>query len=109
MNTALSNVLETNSKVKFAIGLHTILYNSFRIHTETGNIWTHFLGMILVVFAMLFIYMRPSASLADFPKGWQEILVFAAFFFGAFMCLMFSWLFHTCSCHSKETAKLFSK
>lgn len=81
----------------------------FRIHTETGNIWTHFLGMILVVFAMLFIYMRPSASLADFPKGWQEILVFAAFFFGAFMCLMFSWLFHTCSCHSKETAKLFSK
>lgn len=81
----------------------------FRIHTETGNIWTHFVGLILVVVAMLFLYLRPSTDLGDFPKGWEEYLVFTAFFIGAITCLMFSWLYHTCSCHSKKTSKLFSK
>lgn len=81
----------------------------FRIHTETGNIWTHFLGLILVIIAMLFVYLSPSTSIGDFPKGLEEYLVFTAFFIGATLCLAFSWLFHTCSCHSKKTSKLFSK
>lgn len=81
----------------------------FRIHTETGNIWTHFVGLILVVISMLFLFLRPATTLGDFPRGWEEYLVFGAFFIGAITCLMFSWLFHTCSCHSKKTSKLFSK
>ena len=73
-----------------------------RIHTETGNIWTHFFGMVMIVISMLFLYLRPTTMLGDFPSGWEEYLVFGAFFIGAIACLMFSWLFHTCSCHSKK-------
>ena len=80
-----------------------------RIHTETGNIWTHFVGLILVIIAMLFVYLSPEDAIGDFPKGWEEYLVFTAFFIGATLCLGFSWLFHTCSCHSKKTSALFSK
>jgi len=82
----------------------------FRVHTETGNIWTHLIGMVLVLISMLFLYLRPATQiLGDFPKGWEEYLVFSAFFIGAITCLMFSWLYHTCSCHSKKTSSLFSK
>jgi len=81
----------------------------FRIHTETGNIWTHFFGLILIVVAMLVVYLRPSGMLVDYPKGVEEYTVFTAFFIGAIMCLGFSWLYHTCSCHSPKASKLLSK
>ncbi|XP_066926606.1 adiponectin receptor protein 1-like [Clytia hemisphaerica] len=81
----------------------------FRIHSETGNIWTHFVGLILVIIAMFIVYLSPEDALGDFPKGWEEYLVFTAFFIGATLCLGFSWLFHTCSCHSKKASALFSK
>lgn len=81
----------------------------FRIHTETGNIWTHFFGLILIIFAMLVVYLRPTGLLVDYPKGVEEYTVFTAFFIGAIMCLGFSWLYHTCSCHSRKASKLLSK
>lgn len=80
----------------------------FRIHTETGNIWTHFAGLILVLIAMLVVYLR-SVDLVDYPRGYEEYTVFTVFFIGAICCLGFSWLYHTCSCHSKKASKLLSK
>ncbi|XP_033108764.1 adiponectin receptor protein-like isoform X2 [Anneissia japonica] len=77
----------------------------FRIHTETGNIWTHLLGCI--AFFSLMIYYLVSSILADIQ--WQEITVYMAFFIGAIVCMGFSWIFHTCYCHSREAAQLFSK
>ncbi|XP_065647016.1 adiponectin receptor protein 1 isoform X3 [Hydra vulgaris] len=81
----------------------------FRLHTETGNIWTHFVGFLLVIAAMLMLYTLPDKVIGDFPKDWEEYMVFSAFFIGAMTCLLFSWLYHTCSCHSKKTSSLFSK
>eukprot|EP00112_Aurelia_sp_Birch-Aquarium-sp1_P000524 Seg1050.4 transcript_id=Seg1050.4/GoldUCD/mRNA.D3Y31 product="Adiponectin receptor protein" protein_id=Seg1050.4/GoldUCD/D3Y31 len=82
----------------------------FRMHTETGNIWTHLIGLVLFLLAMLAVYLRPHVSMSfDYPNGWAECLVFGAFFLGAILCLLFSWLFHTVYCHSVKVHSVFSK
>ncbi|EEC08571.1 adiponectin receptor, putative, partial [Ixodes scapularis] len=76
----------------------------FRIHTETGNIWTHLLGCLAFTGMALYFLTRPSAEIQ-----WQEKVVFASFFAGAIMCMGMSFTFHTVSCHSEKVGKLFSK
>jgi len=78
----------------------------FRIHTETGNIWTHLLGCIAFMGIMLYFL---CASAWHSSIGLEEKLVFTAFFIGAILCLGFSFMFHTVSCHSEFVGKLFSK
>ncbi|EDW85038.1 uncharacterized protein Dwil_GK14433, isoform A [Drosophila willistoni] len=76
----------------------------FRLHTETGNIWTHLLGCIAFIGVGLYFVSRPSIEIQA-----QEKIVFGAFFMGAIICLGFSFAFHTLSCHSVEIGRLFSK
>ncbi|XP_052072529.1 adiponectin receptor protein-like [Mytilus californianus] len=76
----------------------------FRIHTETGNIWSHLLGMIAFMGIAGYFLTRPSVEIQ-----WQEKAVFSAFFAGAILCLGFSWLFHTVFNHSEKVGKLFNK
>ncbi|XP_072038269.1 uncharacterized protein [Amphiura filiformis] len=77
----------------------------FRIHTETGNIWTHMIGC--VTFLIMMIYFLVTSILSE--EDWRVILVYMMFFIGAITCLGFSWLFHTCSCHSDKVSKIMSK
>lgn len=81
----------------------------FKIHTETGNIWTHLLGCLLFIALLLYFYLRPISDDNPFPKDWSEKLVFGAFFTGAIACLAFSTLFHTVYCHSHNVSKIFSR
>ena len=76
----------------------------FRIHTETGNIWTHLLGCLAFICMATYIVTlnSPSMSLAD-------KVVYFTYCVGAIVCLGFSWLFHTLYCHSEPVGKLFSK
>ncbi|CAG0923847.1 unnamed protein product, partial [Notodromas monacha] len=76
----------------------------FRVHTETGNIWTHLLGCLAFIGVATYFLTRPSIEV-----DMQEKLVFAAFFAGAILCLGMSFAFHTVSCHSEFVGKLFSK
>ncbi|XP_030242480.1 adiponectin receptor protein isoform X1 [Drosophila navojoa] len=76
----------------------------FRVHTETGNIWTHLLGCIAFIGVALYFVSRPTVEIQ-----FQEKLVFGTFFMGAIICLGFSFAFHTLSCHSVEIGRLFSK
>ncbi|XP_074645418.1 adiponectin receptor protein-like [Tubulanus polymorphus] len=76
----------------------------FRIHTETGNIWTHLLGFIAFIGVAVYFLSRSSIEVQ-----WQEKAVFSAFFAGAILCLGFSWIFHTVYCHSERVGKLFNK
>uniref|UniRef100_A0AAV2IZL7 Adiponectin receptor 2 n=1 Tax=Knipowitschia caucasica TaxID=637954 RepID=A0AAV2IZL7_KNICA len=78
----------------------------FRIHTETGNIWTHLLGCLFFLFLGLMYMFRPNMS---FVAPVQEKVVIGTFFLGAILCLSFSWLFHTVYCHSEGVSKVFSK
>ncbi|TMW45922.1 hypothetical protein DOY81_008997 [Sarcophaga bullata] len=76
----------------------------FRLHTETGNIWTHLLGCVAFIGVACYFLSRPSVEIQV-----QEKLIFGAFFAGAIICLGFSFAFHTLSCHSVEIGRLFSK
>jgi len=80
-------------------------FNSvFRIHTETGNIWTHLLGFIAFISIASYYLSRPSTEIQ-----WQEKAVFSAYFAGAILCMGFSWIFHTVYCHSEKVGRLFNK
>jgi adiponectin receptor len=97
---------------EFLLRGHRVPTNSFRacfksifkIHTETGNIWTHLLGMIAFLCIAALFLSRPS-----FEIQWQDKAVFSAFFLGAILCLGFSWVFHTVYCHSERVGKFFHK
>lgn len=98
----------------------------FSIHTETGNIWTHLIGLLILISCGIFIGIRAhiksnyianmstinatsSYDMHYYPSNWRESIVFGLFFFGACTCLTFSWLFHTLSCHSPTIKKIFNK
>jgi adiponectin receptor len=82
----------------------------FRIHTETGNIWTHLLGFVAFAVATVVFYVRPlcaTCRLLDMPLS--EKLIFLCFFVGALACLACSTIFHTLSCHSQQLASVLSR
>uniref|UniRef100_A0A8C9WSY8 Adiponectin receptor 1a n=1 Tax=Sander lucioperca TaxID=283035 RepID=A0A8C9WSY8_SANLU len=64
----------------------------FRIHTETGNIWTHLLGENRTLYLHILILQPDISGL-----------------FSSVLCLSFSWLFHTVYCHSEKVSRTFSK
>lgn len=81
------------------------LKSIFRLHTETGNIWTHLLGAVL--FLALFVYMFITFS--DYKTA-TDRLILGIYFCGIILCLFFSAIFHTFSCHySPKVTKVFSK
>lgn len=76
----------------------------FRIHTETGNIWTHLIGALSFIGIAIYFVSRPNVEIQI-----QEKIVFGAFFLGATICLSCSALFHTFYCYSPGVSKLFNK
>eukprot|EP00095_Tigriopus_kingsejongensis_P003542 maker-scaffold106_size358372-snap-gene-2.32 protein:Tk03542 transcript:maker-scaffold106_size358372-snap-gene-2.32-mRNA-1 annotation:"adipor-like receptor cg5315" len=72
-----------------------------RIHTETGNIWTHLLGMIAFCGLSTYFLSRPLTEIQLMEK-----LVFLIFFAGAIVCLGLSFLYHTLCCHKEKTVNL---
>ncbi|KAA3679193.1 adiponectin receptor [Paragonimus westermani] len=76
----------------------------FRLHTETGNIWTHLIGFVCFLILSITYLLRPGFNL-----HWQEKMVVQVFFVSAILALGFSWLFHTVYCHSERVGRLFNK
>uniref|UniRef100_A0A8C2P3H7 Adiponectin receptor protein 2 n=1 Tax=Capra hircus TaxID=9925 RepID=A0A8C2P3H7_CAPHI len=97
-----SSYMDTGPRCSFRACFKSI----FRIHTETGNIWTHLLGCVFFLCLGIFYMFRPNIS---FVAPLQEKVVFGLFFLGAILCLSFSWLFHTVYCHSEGVSRIFSK
>lgn len=81
----------------------------FKIHSETGNIWTHLIGFIVFVCITSYMLLRPINTANPFPGDWREKLIFSCFFVGAILCLGVSWIFHTVYCHSKTVSKIFRR
>ncbi|XP_039176370.1 adiponectin receptor protein 2-like isoform X2 [Crotalus tigris] len=78
----------------------------FRLHTETGNIWTHLLGFLFFLVLGIGYMFSPNMK---YVAPIQERVVIGMFFLGAILCLCFSWLFHTVYCHSEKVSRTFSK
>jgi len=81
-------------------------YSIFQKHTETGNIWTHMASCIL--FLLFAVYL---IVFSEFSNGLtiKDKLIFGVYFLSVILCLGFSFIFHTVSCHSRKVSKLFSK
>ena len=87
----------------------------FRMHTETWNIWTHFLGFVFFVVLSLGIYVYgdyitflfEDIEIYKLPATEQAMLF--CFFLAAMICLSCSALFHLLSNHSQTVYKIFSR
>jgi len=78
------------------------IYSVFRIHTETGNIWTHLLGCLFFLGIFSNLMTAPEMGLTDKT-------MIGAFLLGGIICFFLSSAFHTVCCHSEFVGKLFSK
>lgn len=78
----------------------------FRIHNETGNIWSHLIGFLAFIYAAIHVFSLPNSP---FMNPYMEKAIFMTFFFGAIICLGFSWTFHTACCHSNNVLCIFAK
>ncbi|XP_065573859.1 adiponectin receptor protein-like [Artemia franciscana] len=76
----------------------------FKVHTETGNIWTHLIGCLVFILVAIYFWVR-----ADYIIDTEEKIICTVFFIGAIGCLGLSFLYHTLICHSENTNKIFLK
>ena len=87
----------------------------FRMHTETWNIWTHFLGCIFFVALCLGIYVYgdyitflfEDIEIYQLPLIEQAMLF--CFFLAAMICLSCSTMYHLFNNHSHQVAQLFGR
>ena len=80
------------------------MFSAFRVHTETGNIWTHLIGSLLTITFAIYCFSTRLHKL-----HWTEQTVYGIFFLAAGLCMGFSCLFHTVINHSPKMFKLFSR
>ncbi|OLY78072.1 Adiponectin receptor protein 2 [Smittium mucronatum] len=75
----------------------------FRIHNETGNIWTHLIGALLVIFLIVYASLHTLPDLEKYGKvsAGSRIFLFV-YLASALFCLSASSLFHTFICHSDK-------
>lgn len=77
------------------------VWSVLRLHTESGNIWTHLIGFVLFVLLWA-THMQKLENLRD-------QLILSCFFVGATICLGLSTTYHTCNCHSQRVGRMFHK
>jgi adiponectin receptor len=74
----------------------------FYLHNETGNVYTHLIGFLLVIpviFIMLFKWMQTY----DSTTLWDYV-AHLGFIAGLMACLACSSIFHLCTCHSRHVS-----
>jgi len=77
----------------------------FRVHTETGNIWTHL--MAFLCFVGFFIYTFKYVLKEDDP--FQDKLFFFVFHMGALANFLTSACYHTFNCHCLDTCQMVAR
>ncbi|XP_054158941.1 adiponectin receptor protein-like [Oppia nitens] len=80
------------------------LRSAFRLHSETGNIWTHALPALW--FALMFAINGTTVHPNQQPV---DNLLIGLYYTGAIVCLSLSAMFHTLCCHSRPVSKLCQK
>jgi adiponectin receptor len=72
------------------------LTSLFHHHNETGNVWTHFLGLLLFLVMAGFVYARVL------EPYWSHWIVFTIFMGACSMCMLCSAIYHLFNCHYNE-------
>jgi len=102
---------------EFILNQHRPELNSFKecfksifgFHSETGNIWTHLLGLLGFVIITIVFYIKPFCDQCSSDIPTLDKVIFIFFFLGAMCCLSFSTMFHTLLCHSEHVKMFFNK
>jgi len=77
------------------------------LHTETGNIWSHLLGVIVFLGLIVRFFNLPTIAFQGHERG--QKIVFCLFFLGVILCLGLSTAYHVFCCHSQNVSKVFHK
>ncbi|KXL50576.1 hypothetical protein M433DRAFT_158083 [Acidomyces richmondensis BFW] len=72
----------------------------FGMHNEAFNIWSHFLGLIIVLSIAFYFY---PATPAYSSASYSDIFIAGCFFFAACKCLVCSTIWHAMSSISNQT------
>ncbi|KAI2613536.1 HlyIII-domain-containing protein [Hypoxylon fragiforme] len=72
----------------------------FGVSNETVNIWSHALGLILIL-SIAFYFYPTSANFSLYSK--MDVFIAAVFFFAACKCLVCSTIWHTMNCVADQT------
>ncbi|KAI5920051.1 hemolysin-III related-domain-containing protein [Camillea tinctor] len=72
----------------------------FGMSNETVNIWTHAIGLLLVL-SVAFYFYPTSANFSLYTK--TDVFIAAIFFFAACKCLVCSTIWHTMNCVADQT------
>ena len=76
-------------------------------HSESGNIWSHLIGLIVfLVFVPHFAYTMYVRATTDSDFTWMDPVVISLFILSALTCLLLSTSFHTLMCHSNKVYML---
>ena len=76
-------------------------------HTESGNIWSHLVGLIIfLLFVPHFAYTMFVRGTTDSDFQWMDPVVISIFICSALTCLFLSTSFHTLMCHSNKVYML---
>ncbi|KAF2861106.1 HlyIII-domain-containing protein [Piedraia hortae CBS 480.64] len=73
----------------------------FGLHNEAFNIWSHFIGLIVVLCTAFWLYPSTPAYLSSVSK--TDIFIAGCFFFAAAKCLVCSTLWHAMSSISNQS------
>jgi len=84
----------TGYRVYFSIPL--CVKSLFKIHNETGNVWTHLLGFCYFLITSL----RVLSTI--FSASSFDVLLFLIFYISSMMSMFLSTIYHLCSCHSEK-------
>ena len=77
------------------------------IHNETANIFSHLIGSLAFI-AFIFSTHTYTMNYTESTR-WSDHVVIAIFIVSAVLCLGFSAMFHTCSCHSQVVSAQWNK
>jgi len=87
----------------------------FRMHNETWNIWTHFIGFLFFATVVAGVYIfgdyitRIFEDVSIYELPWSEQAMLSFFFVGVIVCLLCSTLFHILHNHSQPVSSVFSR
>ncbi|OMJ20876.1 Adiponectin receptor protein 2 [Smittium culicis] len=83
------------------------LNSVFKIHNETGNIWSHLIGALFIVslFFVTSFYTIPHLEKFGNVDFGSRVFIYV-YLTSALFCLLASSLFHTFICHSDQKKKI---
>ncbi|KAI8827687.1 putative membrane protein [Chytriomyces cf. hyalinus JEL632] len=76
------------------------------VHNETGSIYTHLIGCLIHVAAVVY---GSAVKSAGSVFGWADVVVAACLLVSAVVCMGLSAAFHTFHCHSHPVSKAWNK